>query len=42
MANLQSQKEKIEETYHREYASLINRQNDLNKQLCAMQEKFKV
>lgn len=40
--NISSQKDKIVENYRREYEKLVNRQNDLNKQLINMEERFKV
>jgi hypothetical protein len=41
-ANIASQKEKATENYKREHEKIINRQNDLNKQLENMEERFKV
>jgi hypothetical protein len=41
-ANIASQREKTAENYRREHDKAINRQNDLNKQLENMEERFKV
>jgi hypothetical protein len=41
-ANIASQREKATENYRREHDKAINRQNDLNKQLANMEERFKV
>lgn len=40
--NIASQKEKLVENYRREHEKLIIRQNDLNKQLGSLEERFKV
>ena len=42
MGNLNSQSEKLEETHKREYDRVIDRKDDLTKQLHAMEDKYKV
>jgi len=41
IGTIQSQSDKLEETYKREYDRVINRKDDLTKQLHAMEDKYK-
>mmetsp|Transcript_12667 Transcript_12667/g.19092 ORF Transcript_12667/g.19092 Transcript_12667/m.19092 type:complete len:932 (+) Transcript_12667:313-3108(+) len=41
ISNIAAQREKAEESYRREYDRLINRKNDLDKQLHVMEEKYR-